>query len=120
MQDHKLFTKKVDPNVREAIWQWLIDHSHTLPTGYLRIYCNLKNQDDFWKRVHYRYTGQFERYNKLEKANEQSFAAMKIQQRKAKEFGDRCQKISEEGNLYYKIILWLYRKTRNKINKYDL
>ena len=80
MQDHKLFSKKVDANVREAIWQWLIDHSKVEDTGFLNIRFYLKDQDDFWKRVHYRYTGQFERYNKIERESRLTWTYMKTQQ----------------------------------------
>lgn len=117
MQDHKLFSKKVNQNVREAIWQWLIDHSKPADTGFYHIQFYLKDEDDFWKRVHYRYTGQYERYNKEERASRMTWTYMKAQQRGAQEFGAKCDRM-EKDKLYYKLIVWLYRTTRNIIRNY--
>ena len=102
---------------REAIWQYVIDHSQIQPNGYHGIQFYIRNQDDLWERLHARYTGQFNRYDKLEKQNQSDRQALVY----ANKMGYKNDKIAKEikasGNLYKKLILFIYRKSRDYLFK---
>lgn len=63
----KTFTKEQE----EALWQYFIDHSKIQPNGYFGILFYVKNLDDFWKRLFYRYSGEYIRYDVEEKQRHQ-------------------------------------------------
>lgn len=48
-----------------------IDHSQIQPNGYFGILFYVKNVDDFWKRLFYRYSGEYIRYDIEEKTRNQ-------------------------------------------------
>jgi hypothetical protein len=113
MNDWTHLKKSFTQNQEDAIWQYFIDHSKIQPNGYLGIMFYVKDVDDFWKRVYARYTGDFKRYDKLEKQMRQdsiAFSIMKADSRRKSKVTDR---IDSDGTLKEKMILWLYRKTRD-------
>ena len=63
----KTFTKEQE----EALWQYFIDHSMIQPNGYLGIQFYVKNVDDFWKRLYFRYSKEYIRYDIEEKERHQ-------------------------------------------------
>lgn len=118
MQNYRILYTKMKREVRDALWQWLIDHSEVTDTGSLNIRFYVSNEDDMWRRVYYRYTGQYERYNKEERKQGQMHSALMRYREDINIFGDKCQKIDTGKSLNKKFVLWLYRKTRDKIKSY--
>lgn len=102
---------------REAIWQYVIDHSQIQPNGYHGIQFYIRNQDDFWERVHARYTGQFSRYDKLEKQNLADIATLRYAEKIGRNVEKKIKEIEASRNLLNKLFLFLYRKTRNYLFK---
>ena len=64
----KTFTKAQE----DALWQYFIDHSKIQPNGYFGILFYVKNVDDFWRRLFYRSSGEYIRYDIEEKERYQS------------------------------------------------
>lgn len=72
MKDDWITLKKTFTQAQEdALWQYFIDHSQIQPNGYLGIQFYIKNVDDFWRRLYYRYSGEYIRYDIEEKERHQ-------------------------------------------------
>lgn len=116
MKDFHELYKRMDKDVRSALWQWLIDHSSVSDkTGTYNIHVRLEDEDDMWSRIYYRYTGQYERYNKLEREINKRFTTYNVTQKITNDLAQKICKIDEGNDLKLKLILWIYRKTRDII-----
>lgn len=72
MKDDWITLKKTFTQAQEdALWQYFIDHSKIQPNGYLGILFYVKDVDDFWRRLFYRYSGEYTRYDIEEKTRNQ-------------------------------------------------
>lgn len=61
------FMRDIAWKARDAVWQFLIDHSHVMPNGAYRITFFTTGEPNFWQRVSARHSGEFKRYSKLER-----------------------------------------------------
>lgn len=118
MKRNLLITKNLDQEVRNAIWQYFLDHSKRQRNGYYGFLFYVKDENDFWDRVEYRYTGGFIRNKMSDEEFEKSrnnniFSELYYFKRIAKKHNEVVQKIKLENNFYKKIILFFYRKSRN-------
>lgn len=102
---------------RDAIWQYVIDHSMIQPNGYHGIQFYIRNEDDLWERLHARYTGAFERYNKLEKQNQADRQSLSFAEKLGRIVEKKIRKIDDGFNPIKKSALFLYRITRNYLFK---
>ena len=111
----KTFTQKQE----DAIWQYFIDHARVLRNGYFRIIFHVKDVDDFWQRLYTRYAGEFmrQKYEKLERASSKASFSLKIMNDRANMFGHICEHIDKQGTIVQKLLLWLYRRTRDRLLK---
>lgn len=107
------FVESFTKEQRDALWQYFIDHSKLQKNGYWGILFYIRDENDFWLRVHSRFTGEFSRYNKLEKARIQESIAYNIQKKMAHRNDRVCREIDGGSNYYRKFLLFLYRKTRD-------
>lgn len=106
---------------KQAVWQYIIDHSLPQKDGYMRILFYVKDKADFDKRVMYRLRG-FKRYDDEDtkarcKERLEEFNKYK-QYHTAQSHIATCRheiatKIDATGTLKDRIILWAYRKTRD-------
>ena len=111
----KSFTQKQE----DALWQYFIDHSKVQKNGFLGIMFYIKDVDDFWKRVCARYTGDFQRYDKLEKAEKQASTTAVYMANMASKMLAKVTHIEKNGKLLDKLMLKCYRISRDYIQKYD-
>ena len=111
------FKKSFTEEQRDALWQYIIDHSMIQPNGYHGIQFYIRNEDDFWERVNSRYTLEYFRYNKLEKQNEAERQAERFAEKLGRNTTKKIQKIDEGNKLFDKIVLYIYRKSRDYILK---
>jgi hypothetical protein len=96
---------------QDALMQYFYDHSRLQKNGYWGIMFYMKDEDDFWKRLHSRYTGDFKRYDRLEKEKKSnSFWYHNIISEKRRRI---VEDIDKKGTIKEKIILFLYRKSKN-------
>jgi len=124
-------TPETPEQVREGVWQYLIDHSHFTETGNLRVAFVIRNKENFWRRCNSRISGQYRRYNlkeieeKLEKDKEsrrRDFRHTSLQSH-AQEYNARkavanlqvVERIRQGNNYLDKLKLWCYRKLRNNL-----
>lgn len=112
----KSFTQKQE----DALWQYFIDHSRVMSTGYLGVLFYVKNVDDFWRRVFARANGDFQRYEKEDKETRQLkyiklIRELRAHRERAEHISRRCNHIDSEGSLYEKLVLFLYRRTRKHL-----
>jgi len=101
-------------DVRKALWQYFIDHSKIQRNGYMGILFYIQDEDDFWRRVEYRYTGDFVRYDAAEieaEAERKSYEIIMFREM-ARRNSDICKAIDSGENVWKRVILWLYRKSR--------
>ena len=117
MNDWREFKKTFTQEQEDAIWQYFIDHSKLQPNGYWGIMFYIKDVDDFWRRLHARYTGDFTRYDKLEKKNKQDETAFNIMKWHARHMSKRTDQIRESGTYLEKVMLWSYQRLRDKLFK---
>lgn len=109
------FKKSFTREQEDALWQYFIDHSQVAKTGYIHVQFFVKDLDDFWKRLYARFTGDFARYDKLEKLHTQETQSYHYMRWQAKVNQEVATEIENGKSLYKKFLLFLYRKTRNAI-----
>ena len=120
MQTYQLLYDRMDKDVRDALWQWIIDHSYVdKTTGAYSISFFIKSENDMWKRVYYRYTGQYERYNKEEKQLKKEYFSNKMHDKINDDFAIRFHKMEEAKTVYTRIVIALYRWARDIIKQYE-
>ena len=61
------YKKEYTAEQERDLWQYFMDHSKMQPNGYWQILFYVKDVNDFWRRLHYRHTGEFKRYDIVEK-----------------------------------------------------
>lgn len=59
-------SKKDEKKMKEAVWQYLIDHSSVADDKMYRIQFHVHSQSDFWARVRARKSGQYQRKDQKE------------------------------------------------------
>lgn len=127
MNHHRGLTKSKDT----AVWQYLIDHSVPVKSGY-RIFFYIRSRSDFEARVKYRMEGNY-RYDEREldeKLKKQCEEYMSLRNRKnslenelgkQKAFDLKRQKkfdrANKSKNIFTKLVVFLYKKTRDYIYK---
>lgn len=112
MKDWIDFKKSFTQQQEDALWQYFIDHSILETSTFFRISFGVRDVDDFWKRVYARYTGEFSRYNKLEKAQKQQQTAHNFEIARNRKHAEITNRIDASGSLWERLILWLHRKTK--------
>lgn len=100
-----------------ALWQYFLDHSRIQKNGFFGIMFYIRDMDDFWKRVHARYTGEFQRYDKLRKEHLQENKGYFMWKRQSRKQSEIATRIDKEGSLKEKATLWTYRKSRESLFK---
>lgn len=104
---------------KQALYQFLIDHSRLQPDGYFRVLFYFKTPDELYKRIEARALGQFKRYDieQKERSSEavaKDFARLKWHDRRNEFMNQRIKEI-ESGNFWDRLLLFFYRKIRNKL-----
>lgn len=117
MSDWTQFKKSFTQEQEDALWQYFIDHSRLQKNGYLGIMFYITDIDDFWRRVYARYTGDFQRYDKLEKREKQLNVACSIMLADARKKSEVVNRIMKNGTIKERALLWLYQKTRDSLFK---
>lgn len=117
-EDWTDFKKTFTQRQEESLWQYFIDHSIIRSNGYYGIQFYIRDIDDFWKRLYARYTGQFSRYDKLEKQHKNEMLAVHMFKKRADIMSRKVLKIGHSKDLKAKVILWLYRKSRDFVFGY--
>ncbi len=115
MDNWQDFKKSFTQKQEDAIWQYIIDHSQVQKNGYLGIQLYVRDIDDFWKRIYARYTGDFQRYDKLEKQKLQDDRFIHVYKKIANKNGQRAEHIDRNGSWIEKAVLWIHRKSRDYI-----
>lgn len=110
MDDWITFKKSFSQSQEDALWQYFIDHAQVQKNGYLGIQLYLRNVDDFWRRVHARYTGEFQRYDKLEKKKKQEMAEYKFYTNWRWRVYKTAKEWAINGTWRQKLIVWAYDK----------
>lgn len=85
----------------DALWQYFIDHSVVQDNGYLGIMFYVRDVNDFWRRVHARHTGDFQRYSKLQK---------QFTQNKKESEMSKIRQLKRTKSVTKRIAYWLYTK----------
>lgn len=116
--DWTLFKKTFTQKQEDALYQFFIDHSRIQKNGYYGIMFYIKDIDDFWRRVYARYTGDYKRYDILEKEYRRQQLAVHYFKKIAYRRSKACDQIDKNGTVYSKIMLFLYRKSRDYIDNY--
>jgi len=117
MKDWIEFKKSFSQEQEDALWQYFIDHSKIQKNGYYGIQFYVRDIDDFWRRLFARFTGEFRRYDKLEKAHKNAMIEYWMYQKRANALGKVCEKIDKTGSMRDKIMLFAYRKAREYLLK---
>lgn len=117
MNDWTELKKSFTQEQENAIWQYFIDHSKLQPNGFLGIMFYVRDVDDFWKRIWFRYTGEYARYDKLEKADRQEKVGWAMAKKDARKKAEVIKKIDLGRNWWKKLILFIYRKSRDNLFK---
>jgi len=102
----RTFTQKQE----DALWQYFMDHSKLQPNGYWGIMFYIQDVDDFWRRVHARYMGDFARYDVLEKEKMRNT-------RMGKAMNRRVKWIEKHGSWKQKLMVYLYRTSREYLQR---
>lgn len=59
-------SKKEDKKLKDAVWQYLIDHASIADDNMYRIQFHVHTENDFWQRVRSRKNGTYMRKDQLE------------------------------------------------------
>lgn len=107
---------KIPEDVKEAIWQYFLDHSKIQKNGYWGIMFYVKGERDFWSRVQSRYLSEFKRYDAEEKNARQraKFDALDHQRIEALKWNKRIIR-ARNGNLLDKLVARIYKQAREYI-----
>lgn len=97
--------------LKQAIWQYMLDHSRIQPNGYYGILIYCKDKDDFWRRIKARQEG-FKRYDEKDKEAAVlwklkiygQYNSYKLHNEK---MSARVKEIKEGRNYYKKTLLFL-------------
>lgn len=120
MNDWKEFKKTFTQKQEDAIWQYMIDHSTVEKNGYYRIFFHVKNVDDLWRRMFARFSGDFKRYEKAEKEYQATVYANKLIEKSDRHLCQVVNKFDKGNNLWDKIVLKVYRLSRDYMKNYKL
>lgn len=109
---------KVEKDIRDAIWQYFIDHSRLEPSGFVRINFGVEDEEDFWRRVQARKDGEFFRNDVEKMENEREefrkiYQTFLIGQKISKRNAKRIEQIKSSGSLWERLLLrvyWLIKK----------
>lgn len=111
--------------IRDGVWQYLLDHSHFTAYGNLRISFTINSKESFWQRCEARIQGVYKRYDpvKIEtKLQEPRETRGVYIGKESKEAQDRAlqnkyitSNIDRNGSLIDKAKLWCYRKLRDNL-----
>lgn len=105
--------KSFNEEQRDALWQYFVDHSLLQKNGYLGIQFYVKDMSDFWRRLYARYSGDYKRYDNLERKHKQGLMAIAFEKRLASVNNEKIKKIEGGRNVYKKLVLFLYRRCRD-------
>lgn len=115
MNDWQEFKKSFTQKQEDAIWQYLIDHSRIQKNGYYGIQFYVRDMDDLWRRLFARYTGDFQRYDKLEKEHNQQLQSYWFQKRLTEKNDKIVRKIIDSGSWIERLRFTLYKKLKKQI-----
>lgn len=104
----------VDKEGREAIWQYLIDHSRVKENGYYSVYLTFKDRSDFWRRIDARRRG-FHRYDIEKKEYLMATLEIKKMRKLSQRNSEISARIDKSGTLRQKFLLWCYRVSRRTL-----
>ncbi len=107
----KTFTEKQE----EAIWQYFLDHSRIQPNGFWGIMFYIRDIDDFWQRVYSRYSGNFQRYDKLNKEHTQQLQACFVAYGLHNKKDRLIKQINESGSVWQRTLLYVNKKTNKAL-----
>jgi len=62
---HIQFKESIKLKLRKSLWQFFLGHSYVNKKGQMRVVFDTAGEDNFYKRLHARYTGEYCRENKL-------------------------------------------------------
>jgi len=113
--------KQVKENARKervklkgAVWQYLVDHSFPYKTGGFAIRFNIKNKNEFFRRVRAREQGKFKREDIdkkwLEVQNYIHYTEKVLEKSKKME-------ALKNKNIFYKSLFWIKKKLQLFLEK---
>jgi hypothetical protein len=85
-----------DEMVRNAIWQYFIDHSSITKEGMYKAYCVFEDRKDLFRRIEYRFNGSYV------KRNDSYYENRRLKNLKQMGFIKRCE-------------VWIYRKLKSRL-----
>lgn len=111
--------KSSEDKLREAIWQYLIDHSTVNQSGNHVVTLYIKNKGEFWWRVKQRELGTYKRVILLEAEDRAEWLQSVA---RSKGFVERMDvveyEINKRGSCKDKIVLYCYKKLREYLKNY--
>ena len=115
IQEYREWEKKW----KEGMWQYLLDHSRPNQAGNHFVQINIRDKENFWKRVRSRVDGNYKVVNVEDEEDKATFLKAA---KKEREFVDRLTiveyEISKRGTFKDKILLALYKKLRDTLVNY--
>jgi hypothetical protein len=120
MNDWTELKKSFTQRQEDALWQYFLDHSKIQKNGYIGVLFYIKNIDDFWRRLYARFTGEFKRYDKLERENQMANCALNVMKKMGNNLNKTMTIIKEKGTMFDKIILKCYKMSRDYLKNYKI
>lgn len=97
---------------RDSLWQYFIDHSKIQRNGYYGIIFYIQDEDDFYKRLYARYSGNYQRYDKLEKMFTRDNSTLNVVKNIARKNTQRINQIKNSRNYWLKALLFIQKKLK--------
>lgn len=115
-----MIVKSSEDKLREAVWQYLLDHATVNQSGSHTVTLYIKNKGEFWWRVRQRELGSYKRVVVLEQEDRAEWLQACSRQRG---FADRMSvveyEIGKKGSCKDKIVLYCYKKLRDYLKNYQ-
>jgi hypothetical protein len=97
---------------QDALWQYFLDHARLQKNGYFLIFFYIKNIDDFFRRLHFRYNKEYIRYDRAEREKEQATGDFFHMKNHSDNVSEKTQQIEQGKNIYKKFLLFVNKKIR--------
>ncbi len=107
--------------LKNAIWQYMIDHSQIQDNGYYGVQLYFKDRDDFFKRITARGMG-FKRYEEEQKEfislkKQNIYQTYLVSRKKSERMDKRIKEIQNGRNILDKFLWFVQRKCKRYLFK---
>lgn len=106
------FKETFSKEQQDALWQYFLDHARLQKNGYFLIFFYIKNSDDFFRRLHFRYTKEYIRYDRAEREKEQATGDFWRMKNYSDNIFEKTEQIEQGKNIYKKFLLFVNKKIR--------